>query len=59
MFLGLVESVEAICVGESSLSSVLSHLRSSSLSFFMEISLQSLICHKVLVLMTVLNNIMS
>ena len=59
MFLGLVELVEDLRVGESFPSSILSYLRRSSLSCVLEISLKSVICRKVLVLMTVLNNIMS
>ena len=59
MFLGLVESVEAICAGDSCPSSIFYYLGRSSLSHVLVISLQSVIRRKFLVVMTVLNNIMS
>ena len=59
MFLGLVKSVEAIHVGESSPSSIISFLRHSLPSCVMDIYLQSVILRKFLVVITVLNNIMS
>ena len=59
MSLGLVEPVEALCVGESPPLSILSYLRRSPSSFVLETPLQIVIRRKVLVVMTVLNNIMS
>ena len=59
MFIGLAESVEALRVVDSLLSSIFYYLRRSSLSCVLDISLQSVILHKVLVVMIVLNNMMS
>ena len=55
MFPGLVESVEVLRVGESTLSSIIYYLRRSSSSCVLEISLQTVIRRKVLVVMTVIN----
>ena len=59
MFIVLVELVEVLRVGESHLSSIFFYLRRSSSSRVLDISLQSVIRRKFLVVMTVLNNIMS